>query len=171
MMLYIMFSIHISIIEDLRKAGALIIKSDSEPENFGRIISTIRECFAFQQYLAVAALCRTALEVVLRDLYQKLGFTTKKTPEHAIAKTYFDEIKRLTGKAYPNQFDPSPRDLRYLICRLPEFEEFKEDLDTLYGDLSRIVHGSSTVNKIKSEEYMKETFWIIHEMYLEVKNS
>ena len=158
-------------IHGMRVAGTILIHSDELPEHFDRITSTIKQSFAFQQYLAVAVLCRTALEVALRDLYKKLGFTTKRTPEHNIAKEHFDKIRSATGNIYLDQFDPSPRDLRYLICRLPEFEIYKEDLDKLYGDLSRIVHGSTIVKKNKAEEFMKETYWIIHEMYLEVKKS
>lgn len=166
--LYNVFNPYIYI-SDLRKAGVLIITSDAEPENFSRVTSTIKECYAFQQYLAVAVLCRTAIEIALKDLYNKLGFTTKKSPENSIAKQYFNELRKKSRKTYPNEFDPSPRDLRNLICKLPEYEKFEENLDNMYGNLSRIVHGSMVINKEKSEYYMKETFWLIHEMYLELK--
>ena len=159
-----------SYIEALKKVGSLIVKSDSLPGNLSNVISTIKESYAFQQHLAVAAMCRTALEIVLRDIYKKLGFTTRKTPEHAIAKAYFDKMKHVNGKTYINQFDPSPRDLRFLICRLPEFEHFKEDLENIYADLSRVVHGTTTINKKRAEYYIEETFLIIHEMYLEIKS-
>ena len=157
-------------IEDLRQVGTLILKTDSLPEHFDRITSTIKESFAFQQYLAVAVMCRTALEITLRDLYKKLGFTKKRTPEHNIAKEHFDKIRRATGRTYPNQFNPEPRDLRQLICKLEEYQKYEEDLDKLYGDLSRVVHGTNIIRRDKAEEYIQETYWLIHEMYMELKS-
>ena len=156
-------------VRDLKRAGTLIVESDSLPIIFDRVTSTIKQCFAFQQYLAVAAMCRTALEVVLRDLYVKLGFTTKRSPEHNMAKSYFDRLKIDKKKKYINQYDPSPRDYRILICKLPEFEKYHDDLNTIYGDLSSVVHGNSNISKDDAEEFVKETFWIIHEMYAELK--
>lgn len=156
-------------IESLRSVGALVIKTDSLPEHFDRITATIKESFAFQQYLAVAVLCRTALEVALRDLYKKLGFTSKRTPENIIAKEHFSKIRKATGKTYPNQFNPEPRDLRQLICKLEEYQEYEEELDKLYGELSRVVHGNKIVKRKEAEKFIQEVYWLIHDLYMELK--
>jgi hypothetical protein len=156
-------------VEALSSAGAILVKSESLPDNFENVTSTVKKCYAFQQYLAVTVLCRTALEIALRDLYMKLGFKKKGSPEYGIAKQYFDDIREKTGKTYINEFKPSPVNLRYLICKLPEYEGFYDDLDKLYSDLSRIIHGSRVINKDRAESYMRKTYWIIHEMYLELK--
>lgn len=154
-------------IEDLRNAGAVLINSQKTPDNITHVISTIKSCYAFQQHLAVIVLCRTALEIALRDLYLKLGFAKKGSPTNSIAYNYFVERRQNKRKKYANEYDPSPEDLRNLICRLPEYQDFEEDLRELYSKLSRVIHGSAdnASGKDRSEKFMKETFWLIHDLY------
>ena len=156
-------------IEDLRNAGAILVASKELPENFSHVVYTIKKCYAFQQYLAVIVLCRTALEIALRDLYIKLGFTEKGSPTNSIAYNYFVERRKDKNRKYTNEYDPSPEDLRKLICRLPEYEEYEDELSDLYGKLSRVIHGSaeSAKGKNKAEEFMKETVWLIHDLYMQ----
>lgn len=132
----------------------------------------MKQCYAFQQYLAVVVLCRTALEIALRDLYEKLGFTEKRTGANAIAKGYFDQQREKKNRKYINEYDPSPVDLRKLICKLPEYEDFEDDLSDLYGSLSRVIHGSvdSVKSRGKAEKFMQETVWLIHDLYLRLKD-
>ena len=75
-----------------------------------------------------------------------------------MAKRHFNEIRRATGKTYPNQFNPELRDLLQLICKLEKYQKYEEDLYKLYGDLSNVVHGSTYISKDDAEEFIKETF-------------
>lgn len=154
-------------IVNLRKAGSILINTKELPSNFSHTVSTIKQCYAFQQYLAVIVLCRTSLEIALVDLYRKLGFTTNGSQTNSIAKGYFFTLRDQKDRKYPNEYDPSPSNLIELITRLPEYESFKDPIRTLYASLSSVVHGKGEIKKLKerAEEFMKETFWLIHDLY------
>lgn len=152
-------------IQGMRDASSIIVKAGKLPEHFERVFQTIKKCYAFQQYLAVTTLCRTAIEIAIRDIYFREGFSRKGSPEHGLAKTYFFNKRANKSKTYPREYDPWFSDMKELLCKLPEFEDFKDDINELYSTLSSIIHGNSVPAKQKSDQLMKDTIWLIHDLY------
>lgn len=73
-------------VENKMLAGSIIVQLAQAPEHLERVVSEIRECFAYQRYMAVAVLCRTAIEIVLRDIYAKKDFETQGTYQYEQAQ-------------------------------------------------------------------------------------
>jgi hypothetical protein len=59
-------------VERKKKAGALVL-GQSTPSTVQRIFSEIKACYVYRQPVACVALCRTLLEVVLRDILERRG--------------------------------------------------------------------------------------------------
>lgn len=70
---------HIEYAEGLYRAGALVVACGEIPKNLQSFTSEARLCYAFQQYNAVCALCRTMLEIAVRDLALGYGVIPRDT--------------------------------------------------------------------------------------------
>jgi len=64
---------HIEYANGLFKAGALITNCGSLPNNLSIFLGEARQCFAFQQYNAVCALCRAMLDISIKDIATTIG--------------------------------------------------------------------------------------------------
>lgn len=156
---------HYEYVEGMYRVGALIARIGSLPENLGSFLQEVRQCFAFQQYLAVCALCRTVLEISVRDLYNIEGFNDSESDVSQIAKSYFEDKKR--GRHYKTveDYDIPLSDLRNVLCKLPDYKPFYWRIRNLYEELSRVIHGSKTIYGNEAEEKLKMTLQLIHDLY------
>jgi hypothetical protein len=59
---------HYEYIKGLFEIGALIISCGKIPANLSGFVEEARHCYTFQQYSAVFSLCRTILEVCIKDI-------------------------------------------------------------------------------------------------------
>ena len=155
-------------IRDLYNCGVLIARIGSLPEFLKDFINEVRECFAFEKYLAVCALCRTILEISIRDLYDLEGFNDKKSEEHAIAENYFREKKKGDKRKYVEDYNISLHDMMNILCRLPEYENFRQkiqEIRELKTEMNRVIHGNKTSTRKESKNMIKRSLELIHNLY------
>lgn len=67
-------------IDNLLSIQFLFLKTDRYPREMNRFAIEIRSCYAFQQSTAACALCRTLLEIAVKDIYKKINFTYLNQP-------------------------------------------------------------------------------------------
>jgi hypothetical protein len=159
------FSRGYAYVDGLYRVGALIVGIGSLPDNLTAFLYEMRECYAFEQYRAVCSLCRTVLELSIKDIYLLEGFEDEDSDVHQIAEHYFDEkYKDKTYKTVEN-YNISLSDARNVICKLPEFKGFYWRIRNLQEELNRVVHGRTALDRRETEEVVKETLEIVHELY------
>jgi hypothetical protein len=140
-LLYSWFS-HYEYIRGLAELRPLAV-SDAVGESVVRIVGQVRSCYAFQQYDAAYSLCRAALEASIRDicvrrrLFPNLG-------ENVILFEKFN-WSQLRDKV--------------------SYGELRQQLNTLYADLSAVLHGRRTVAKDEARRAFESTLRIIEELY------
>lgn len=149
-------------IENKILAGSIIVRLEQAPEHLERVVSEIRECFAFQRYIAVAILCRTAIEIVLRDIYSKKGFESEGTYQYEQAQKRF---RRLKGVDHLREYIPTLFDMESLVCSLPAYKHMKSQIAEVRTRANSIVHGHTVPSKDKATELMRTTQHLMHELY------
>ncbi|MFC1556954.1 hypothetical protein ACFL6I_19655 [candidate division KSB1 bacterium] len=63
---------HYEYIEGFCSIGTLILEKGKIPDYLAHFLDEARICYAFQQYSAVYSLCRTILEITVRNVCIKL---------------------------------------------------------------------------------------------------
>lgn len=139
---YSWFSHH-EYIQALYRLGTLLVTADV-PDRVLAYLSEARQCYAFQQYHATLALCRTFIEATARDICEQLGLVGT-GPDAAIAA---DErrFSRLAGAVTEGQ-------LRRRINQL------------YYGLASPVVHGVRSVSAEDARQAIKDTLALAEDMY------
>lgn len=124
-------------IERLIEIGVLILDIHI-PRELEFIVQETRQCYAFEQHIAVYSLCRTFLESAMRDICLR------------------------TGDIQKNR-NPRPR---ALIKRLSKDDTaLKKRIENLYGRLSHIAHGSKLSDSDGVQAAFKETALMVQELY------
>lgn len=149
-------------IENKMLAGSIVVRLEQAPDNLKRVVSEIRECFAFQRYIAVAILCRTIIEIVLRDIYSKKGFESEGTYQYKQAQKRF---RRLKGVDDLREYIPTLFDFEFLVCSLPAYKHMQTDIAEVRTRANSIVHGHTVPSKDKATELMRTTQDVIEELY------
>jgi hypothetical protein len=145
---------HVEYAEGLYRAGALVVACGEIPKNLKRFTAEARQCYAFQQYNAVCALCRTMLEIAVKDI--------------AIA---FGVIPRDTGKVShlaAHGRKPQGPDLSEMIHQITEHSEMRHLRDPLHRvrqSTNAVIHGSRSVSENEALRILKETLSAIHRLY------
>lgn len=141
---------HYDYVYAILETAALVLKSDKLPDDLLKFLSEIRQCYAFQQYLASILLCRTSLEL---GLYHKC-IAEERLPE------YNPSIK-----SYVEDFVPTFSIMREKLSVLGDFKEFDLPLRDLYHELSRYIHGQHHTNKNIARDLITRTFKMLHDLY------
>jgi hypothetical protein len=131
-----------SYINDLCDIGSLVI-GVPVPDHLHDFVDQARQCYAFQQYQAVYALCRTILEVAVRDVGQKKG----KLPRDK-GKVKHDVLRRfgeMKAKAVPKRL--------------------KSEVGEIYDRSSGLIHGNKTVGQSDAVELFRRTLITVQELY------
>jgi hypothetical protein len=132
----------IAYVESLARTGFLILGT-SVPESFHQFIDQARQCIAFQQYLAVYSLCRTILEIAVRDVGQKSG---KLPRDHGNVKE--DILRRFS--TMKNKVVPT--------YQRPEIEK-------IYDKASGLIHGNKVVGETEALDLFDRTLKAVHNLY------
>ena len=158
---------HYEYVEGMLEAGALVARADSVPYEFGSFLHELRQCYAFQQYLAVCVLCRTAIEIALRHLVKLEGFFEPGTREFGVMRSHYERKARAEGRDFrvPEDYQMQPADMRELLNTVMAFRKHNQPVRDLYADLSRVVHSHDDVPKQKAREYLTRTLRLLHELY------
>ena len=131
----------------LYEIGSLIL-TISVPKISEDFVREARSCFAFQQYNALYSLCRTIIEVAIRDICTRKGFIKEKDDNVIIFEQYQkDNISQLINKI-------SRGSLKFKIK------------DIYYGKTSFLIHGHKTATRKEAKVIFRETMASIQELYL-----
>ena len=133
---------HFEYIESLAELRPLIV-CQSVPKSVSRLVQQVKDCYAFQQYDAAYGLCRIVIEASIRDicvrcqLFPNLG-------ENVILFAKFN---------WPQ--------LRDKVSSGP----LRKRLESLYSDLSVLVHGRKTVTRKEARDAFEETLQVVEQLY------
>ena len=130
----------------LYEIGALIL-GVSVPRILVDFVSEARSCFAFQQYNALYSLCRTIIEVAVRDICKRKGFIE----ENEGNVIFFEQYQR--------------DNISQLINNISKGGLKRTIKDIYYNKTSFLIHGHKTTKRIESKELFRETMSAVQELY------
>lgn len=52
-----------------------------------------------------------------------------------------------------------------LLCKLPEFEQFRQEIRDLKVEMNRVIHGTKTAHGGEANYILNNTLTLIHELY------
>lgn len=153
-------------VRDLYGVGTLIAGVGELPSSLSLFVDELRQCYVFQRYLAIYALCRTVIEITIQDIYKKNDLDDPKS-ENRI------RVKALILQTDPNfQFPDSAPTLYQMIKMLTSLRSYKLMGDRLHNirkKTNSLVHGNRDIGGVKPAEIMRETLQAVHDLY-EVKS-
>jgi len=132
-------------IERLIEIGSLVLNI-SIPKELDSIVNQARQCYAFEQYIAVYLLCRTILESAMRDICLRIG----KIEKIEDTKIFYEKYR--------------PKDLIKFVSNCDS--ELKGRVEKLYHErLSAIVHGLKLSDSDGAQYAFRETIMMVQELY------
>jgi len=137
-------------IEKLYSIGSLILAVGQLPKHLKSFVNEARECYAFQQYAAVYSLCRTILEICIKDLCIK----------YQIIPSDYGNVRQQSGRI------PELYELIHKLCdKVPQLDNYRKGLQSVRWNGNYIVHGNKTVKAAEAEQILRDTLSIIHDIY------
>ena len=125
---------HHEYITALTELCPLILRCDTSM-SVRRLVREVKQCYAFQQYNAVFAMCRALLEESAREIGEQRGFVG------------------LRGKYGPDLF------------RKVSNGPVRKKLGDLYGRLSKVLHALREATAKDAHEVFQETLSAVEELY------
>ena len=140
-LLYSWYSHHeyVSALAELRP---LILRCDV-PQSVKRLVGEARHCYAFQQYQATYAMCRTMLEASIRDISVRLGLLPEPTDNQTLLEHYSWGCLR-------NNISSGP---------------LNEKLKIHYGRLCEVTHARRVTTAGDALAQLRDTLSVIEELY------
>lgn len=135
---------HYEYIEGLYNIGSLILAVGKIPEHLTRFVSEARNCYAFRQYSGVYSLCRTILEICVRDICVKHGIVQNKPSEYNKLGLH---------------------DMIVKICKLEKYKHLKDRLDNIRLETNFLIHGNKTIWGQEARDMLRETLKVVQELY------
>ncbi len=137
-------------VKALYEIGSVVLATGQLPSALARFVDEARHRYAFQQYNAVCALCRTILEISVKDI----------AVAHGILPADVGNIPALASRA------PDLRDLIYQLGNAAQgFLQLRDRLHRVRINTNPIIHGHRSVKKEEAISILKETLACIHEIY------
>ena len=141
---------HYEYIRGLFEIGSLIISCGKTPANLSEFVEEARHCYAFQQYIAVFSLCRTILEVCIKDIATNCQIIPKDS----------ENVRQMASRT------PELNDLIEKLCDgFTVFNVIRNQLHRVRKKTNSIIHGTRLVNQKEAMEILKETVLVIHQLY------
>ncbi len=138
--LYSWFS-HYEYIRNLYSISSLIL-GISIPNQLKQLVTEARLCYAFERTYAVCSLCRTILEVVIKDICVR------------------GQLLQSNKKGNLNFDDYSTKDLRDTVSD----GDLNDDIKNLYRKTSSVIHGNKDIS-IEVISTFKQTIKIVQKLY------
>lgn len=133
---------HQEFLRALAELRSLILRCDT-PESVERLVEQIKRCYAFQQYDAAFALCRTLLEASIRDICVR----RRLFPDLSANAVLYE---KLTWYKLRNKVSTG---------------DLNGKLEDLYTRLSKVLHARRTVMFNEARDVYLETLRVIEELY------
>lgn len=141
---------HYEYIQGLYEIGALTLSCGKVPDNLSRFFDEARHCYTFQQFNAMYSICRTILEICIKDVATACK----------ILPVDFHNIRHLSSRTY---------DLCMLINQLCDnfkmFDTIREQLHKIRKGTNYIIHGNRLVKRDEAKDMLRETLLVIHRLY------
>lgn len=147
----------------------LIIKAGVFPASLERFVSEIRECLAFNRYLAAAALLRTTLEIAIEDLCKINHLDDLRDTTNWNEKSTF--WQNMIRKERVESLDKISLDLvtlQYqidLLCLIDKFKSLQNECHEVRKVTNQLIHGKLTLGKPEAMKLTHRTFQLIHQLY------
>lgn len=135
---------HHEYIRALSELRPLVLRNATS-ESIQRLVWQVKQCYAFQQYDAAYALCRTLLEASIRDICMRRQLF----PDFGENVVLYEKHRWC--------------DLRDKVSA----GELRDKLNRLYGRLSEVLHARRTVTADIAHEAFGETLEVIEWLYEE----
>jgi hypothetical protein len=132
----------VGIAERLYEMGALVL-SAQPPANLKKYVTEALWCYALEQYLAVYSLCRTILEISIRELGQEIG-----------------KLPKDKGNLKPKILRVF-QDMKRLVVPI----EMVKEVDEIYLPACGLVHGTATVGPKEAKEMLRKTLKCVQRLY------
>lgn len=159
---YSWFSHH-EYVEGLYNAGTLIAAAGRLPRRLSSFIHEMRQCFVFQQYLAVYSLCRTILELAVREHFRNNDLHDPNSESRIRVE---DRIERdRHRRRYVEDYDPDLNGMIMMLTLLPQYKQIKDQLHGIRAETNFLIHGRKDVCKEEAAAMMKQTLQTIHNLY------
>ncbi len=149
-------------IEELYKVGSLVMGAGSFPKHLESLVSELRHCFVFQQYHATHALCRTALEISIRDVFEQQGLNDPHSDNYIFVE---QRISKSNRRWFMDAPDPSLAQMIGMLCLLRTYRHLKRELRNIVSRGNDIIHGFKSATREDSERMMRSTLRAIHDLY------
>lgn len=141
---------HYEYVEGLYEIGALALSCGKVPENLSRFVHEARQCYTFQQFNAVFSLCRTMLEICIKDVATKYN----------MLPADIHNIRHMASRT------PDLNDLIDQLCnQFTIFDGIRDRLHKVRRRTNYIIHGNRLVKREETRTMLKETLSVIHELY------
>lgn len=132
---------HFEYLEGLYEIGSLVV-GYSVPDFLESYVSGARLCYAFQQYNAVYGLCRTIIEIAIRDKCERMQIIRK---DEKIIDFNFHSPRKLINKCTKGSL--------------------RDSLHNILDDTNILIHGRKTVEKKGAKQMFKDTLRAVQELY------
>ncbi len=149
-------------IEGLYEVGSLVLGVGALPDFLEDLVGELRHCFVFQQYNATCALCRTVLEICLRDVFERAGLDDPHSENYLYVE---QRIAKSTHRWFLDVEDPSLAQMIGMLCLLRPYRALKNQLRTIVDRGNDIVHGHINVDREEAERMLRATLQAIHDLY------
>lgn len=141
---------HYEYIQGLYEIGSLVLSCGKIPDNLSRFVDEARNCYTFQQYNAVFSLCRTIIEICIKDL----AVINEILPRDSC------NIRQLSSRT------PELYELINQLCdRVSVFDKIRKPLHKVRTGTNYIIHGNRIVKREEAKNILKQTLMVVHELY------
>lgn len=130
---------HFEYLQGLFSVGALVLNC-AIPSHLKKYVEEVRNCFAFQQYNAVYGLCRTIIEIAVRENFQR---------------KYPEIYKKINKENIPF----------WLMSDILTEGNLKGKLKKIYSNSSKLLHGKKSVKGEIAKQTLQNTFDVVSELY------
>lgn len=155
-------------VKELYSVGTLIAGAGDLPNSLSKFIDELRLCYVFQRYLAVYALCRTVLDITMRDVYDKNDLNNQKSNNYRQAKNSISQADKYLPREKRFRFpkkDPTLYQMIKMLTTLDPYRHIESTLNDIREKTNPLVHGNIGVHKSKPMEMIRSTLQSIHELY------
>lgn len=147
------------------KSQLLFLQTERLPENFKAFITEIQECFIFQKYIAATVLCRTVLEIAIRDLFKQNKLSSEKSRYWPEIEPFFQKKREENKSFFIEDFDPTLNERMNIMSLVEKFSPYTKEMHEVRTLGNSIVHGNRISNRETCSEMIKKTFLLIHHLY------